>query len=451
MPAPTINWYRTPVDPALLDELNQRDDRKGLAQSAGYLGAMIGTGAAAVAVWALVPMPWLIPALVAALLLHGTVCAFNINGVHELVHGTVFQSKKLNWLFVHVFAFLGWINHYHFWASHTEHHKYTLHAPDDLEVVLPQPHDIKGFFKHGFISWRWPWDNLKHQWRTLRGRWRNRWTQHILPEEDQRKQRRVRTWAGVLLGGHLLIAAVSIAAGWWIIPVVTSLTPMYGRFLFLWINNTQHCGLADKVPDFRLCCRTITLNPVLSFLYWHMEYHTEHHMYAGVPCYHLKRLHEAVKHDLPPSCHGLVETWAQILYIQHRQKHDPDFQYIQPLPEHAYATPEPEEKESETPAGEPDMAGHSEAASPEADATEREPVDAETPQAAPTVNSRGGPLRRWECSVCGFIYDEAVGWPEDGIVAGTAWEDIPEDWSCPDCGVAKADFDMIDVTDAAVQ
>lgn len=49
----------------------------------------------------------------------------------------------------------------------------------------------------------------------------------------------------------------------------------------------------------------------------------------------------------------------------------------------------------------------------------------------------------WECLVCGFIYDEAVGRPEDGIAAGTRWEDVPDDWYCPECGVGKADFEMV--------
>ena len=51
--------------------------------------------------------------------------------------------------------------------------------------------------------------------------------------------------------------------------------------------------------------------------------------------------------------------------------------------------------------------------------------------------------RKWECIVCGYIYDEAVGDPEHGIRAGTRWKDIPEDWTCPECGIAKADFEMV--------
>ncbi|MBC9716492.1 rubredoxin [Streptomyces sp. TRM66268-LWL] len=44
------------------------------------------------------------------------------------------------------------------------------------------------------------------------------------------------------------------------------------------------------------------------------------------------------------------------------------------------------------------------------------------------------------CLICGWVYYEDLGLPEEGIPPGTAWEDIPDDWSCPDCGVSKADF-----------
>ncbi|MEO3783865.1 rubredoxin [Actinocorallia sp. B10E7] len=56
--------------------------------------------------------------------------------------------------------------------------------------------------------------------------------------------------------------------------------------------------------------------------------------------------------------------------------------------------------------------------------------------------------KTWECLVCGLIYDEEQGWPDEGIAPGTRWEDIPEDWRCPDCGAAKEDFDMVEVTKA---
>lgn len=54
-------------------------------------------------------------------------------------------------------------------------------------------------------------------------------------------------------------------------------------------------------------------------------------------------------------------------------------------------------------------------------------------------------MKTYQCVVCGFIYEEALGLPAEGITAGTRWVDIPEDWECPDCGVAKADFDMVEI------
>lgn len=53
-------------------------------------------------------------------------------------------------------------------------------------------------------------------------------------------------------------------------------------------------------------------------------------------------------------------------------------------------------------------------------------------------------MRRYVCSVCGYIYDEAKGIPERGIAAGTKWEDLPKEWVCPLCGASKAEFRMED-------
>ncbi len=57
----------------------------------------------------------------------------------------------------------------------------------------------------------------------------------------------------------------------------------------------------------------------------------------------------------------------------------------------------------------------------------------------------GAAFRTFMCVVCGFIYNEAEGWPADGIAAGTRWEDVSETWTCPDCGVTKADFEMVQI------
>ena len=54
------------------------------------------------------------------------------------------------------------------------------------------------------------------------------------------------------------------------------------------------------------------------------------------------------------------------------------------------------------------------------------------------------PYKTWRCLACGYIYDEAEGWPDDGIPAGTRWADIPAGWCCPECGARKDDFEMVE-------
>ena len=49
-------------------------------------------------------------------------------------------------------------------------------------------------------------------------------------------------------------------------------------------------------------------------------------------------------------------------------------------------------------------------------------------------------MNTYECNTCGFLYDEAQGLPDEGIPPGTHWEDIPDDWVCPECGATKSDF-----------
>ncbi|MDL2292834.1 rubredoxin [Acholeplasma sp. OttesenSCG-928-E16] len=50
-------------------------------------------------------------------------------------------------------------------------------------------------------------------------------------------------------------------------------------------------------------------------------------------------------------------------------------------------------------------------------------------------------MKKYVCTVCGYIYDEALGDEDHGIAPGTKFEDIPDDWSCPLCGVTKENFE----------
>jgi rubredoxin len=50
--------------------------------------------------------------------------------------------------------------------------------------------------------------------------------------------------------------------------------------------------------------------------------------------------------------------------------------------------------------------------------------------------------KTWVCAVCGYVYSEADGDEEHGLAPGTRWADVPDDWTCPECGAEKSDFEM---------
>lgn len=325
---PSIRWYRTKLTPAQQKRLFSRSDFHGAVQTLGYLGLMTATGVGA---WySAGHWPWW--ATVGLIFLHGTVSNFLINGVHELGHGTVFKTRWLNHFFEHVLAFLGWINHENFTNSHIRHHRYTLHPPDDLEVTLPIRFMVKDFVERAVLNYKHiPWQ-FRNNWRIARGKFQGAWEMTLYPEDAPEKRVAPVRWARFLFIGHGLVFLVSLATGQWIIPILVSLNQCYGGALFWLCNNTQHVGLQDNVRDFRLNCRTFTLNPFVSFLYWRMNFHTEHHMYPATPCYRLAELHKAIQHELPPTARGLVGVWNDIIAIQAKQAADPTYQHVAEIP-----------------------------------------------------------------------------------------------------------------------
>ena len=69
--------------------------------------------------------------------------------------------------------------------------------------------------------------------------------------------------------------------------------------------------------------------------------------------------------------------------------------------------------------------------------------DSNLPCTAPMPDEM--PYRTWMCLICGYVYDEAAGLPDEGIAPGTRWEDVPINWTCPECGARKEDFEMIEI------
>jgi len=54
-------------------------------------------------------------------------------------------------------------------------------------------------------------------------------------------------------------------------------------------------------------------------------------------------------------------------------------------------------------------------------------------------------MKTYMCVICGYVYKEVDGSPDEGIAPGTRWEDVPMNWKCPECGAGKEDFEMMEI------
>ena len=73
------------------------------------------------------------------------------------------------------------------------------------------------------------------------------------------------------------------------------------------------------------------------------------------------------------------------------------------------------------------------------------PPDFNSPPCAAFMAENQVGYRTWMCLICGFVYEEEKGIPGEGIAPGTRWDDIPINWTCPECGARKEDFEMVEI------
>jgi fatty acid desaturase len=341
-----ITWYRTKVDKAVMSALMKKNDAKAFRQVIPQLLLYVVTGTLADLAWLNVHAsnwPWTLPLLLLALFVHGTFANF-FGGIagHELCHKTPFKTPFWNDFFLSVYSFLAWFDPISYRVSHVKHHQVTVYTEHDGEVVLPQGldwHGVAFVLKHLTVDPLMPFNTLRTWTLAAFGDssqslfFTESWMKRILPKTKTELCRDHRRWAAIVLLGHLLLAALFIATGNWILLIIVTFGCQYCSWLQMLMAIPQHTGLSPNTPDFRLCSRTYTCGAFLSFLYWNMQYHVEHHMFPAVPFYHLPRLRAALEHDLPPVTHGLVATWKELGPIMRRQRQDPTYIFIPVLPD----------------------------------------------------------------------------------------------------------------------
>ena len=332
-----IKWYRCPIDPTVLRELSKPSDLQGFQMALGHLGLWLLTGA--LSFYFAVEQLWL--GFLLTIFLHGTVGTFFSAPHHELCHGTVFKTKRFNEIFLRIFSTLGLQNFHIYKMSHSYHHRFTLHRIADKEVVLPKTPSLRFLYllqlftfniTGGFES-RGLFPTMRGLFRVAADRMEqpyNEWGAELYAEFPEERQKAVH-WARYLIAVHLSFALFAVLIGYPILILIVSLHPFIGNWLRYFVGAPMHCGLRSDVSDFRKCVRTITLDPISEFLYWHMNWHLEHHMFAAVPCYNLKKLYEAVADDMPKP-RTLISSWQEMLEVVKQQEADPAYEFDTPVP-----------------------------------------------------------------------------------------------------------------------
>ena len=153
------------------------------------------------------------------------------------------------------------------------------------------------------------------------GRFSKEWLEAVYADQQEARRKSI-TWARVILVFHLAVIAVSIVFRLWPLPLVVTFASFIANWLRYFVGVPMHTGLKDNVDDFRKCVRSITLDPFSSFLYWRMNWHLEHHMFAAVPCYNLKRLSRTVAADLPRP-RTLAGAWKEMRQTWRKQQGEP--------------------------------------------------------------------------------------------------------------------------------
>lgn len=310
-----IDWVRVDISKEDLKRFTERSDIKGLIHTIGFLLIIASTGT--FAYWSFSHQRWILMAV--ALYLHGMIYAHFANALHELSHNTVFKSRWLSNLFTTIYGLLYWVwNPYLYQASHQNyHHRYTLHQGSDGEDV-PNYVELTPALLFQMFLGVFQFKALIHNVGRLftlkptSKHWRGRgyrldtWEQFVLNTASEKQRRNIRNFAVLALVSQVFFVGLCIYFKLYFLPVLITLAPFYGcTFHIFMCGIHQHATREANHPDFRISCGDAILDPFSSFVYWHMEYHTEHHMFAAIPCYNLKKFSEFIADQMPPKEHAL--------------------------------------------------------------------------------------------------------------------------------------------------
>ena len=306
-------WYTPQVDRKLMRELMKRKNYRGFINVGLWLAIMVVLGYCAAIT---IGSPWCILLFFA----YGQVLGNASARWHECLHGTPFRTPILNEIVFFFACALDFRDIIFTRWSHVTHHSYTIDTDVDLEIAAPRPVKLWKiisellYLNSGVFFIRLM---VLHSLGIPA-----KVAKRVVPESDYQRM----FWAArAVLAMHLAAIALAIVLHSWLPILLFTLPRFYGAALLFIYALTQHAGLAENSNDHRLVARTVKLNVVNSFLYMHMQYHVEHHIFPQVPFHALGKLHKAVRDQMPLPYKGLWGAYKEIVPTLLRQRYDVNY------------------------------------------------------------------------------------------------------------------------------
>ena len=322
-------WHKCKVDIEVLKELSKKSDLKGLQHILVFFGLLIVTGILAYITWG----TWW---SVFWFLVYGNIYSFSNPLWHETGHKTAFKSKFLNEFFYYISSFMSNFEPIRWRYTHFVHHGNTYSTENPFDHEIEYGNDLKEtpkrliiniipFLDSVFIKNHISFEIFQHAFGI-----KTKVMEECIPENAQAK---------AILNSRIYVVVWSLIALWSILasswmPILYFLLPhFYGKTLHKLVAFTQHAGLARNIKDHRFSTREMHLNPILSFLYWKMEYHLTHHMSPTVPSYNLDKLHHHIKDHLPKTNNGLIDSYREIIPALIKQREDTSYFIKKDIPQ----------------------------------------------------------------------------------------------------------------------
>ncbi len=263
------------LPPEVVQRLSRRSDARGLLQLAAHLGLLllagIGLQQSFGSAWVLLAMP-----------AYAAVLIFLFAALHETIHYTAFETRRLNEVVAAAAGFLLLLPSRYFRVFHYAHHRHTQNPELDPELL-----DRKRLAGGGY--W-WYLSGLPTWWQSLHGIWRHAQGRIDEPYIEARHREAIIREARVHLAGYaaLLLGSLLLSSGfiwwYWILPALLG-QPLLRLYLL-----PEHSG-CDFSANMLENSRTTYTTPLLNFLAWNMPFHAEHHYLASIPFHALPALH----------------------------------------------------------------------------------------------------------------------------------------------------------------